>query len=322
MRVTVVLLTILLYNVVFSQSVELKKILVEFYKNQKIDIEFKTNVLMDAYPLLYGKDPKPTHIHLGVPRDQVDQKAEHYFMQLEEAMKFKDKINEAKYLDSIRSVAPQCPFLLTMFGKEEKSNYNYENAIQVFQKVLEDNPNDDIAYINLKSVYGNMGRQDDAVDALKMAIMLNPLYDEYRIRNRQFLKSNGYKLESRWFTPRWKQIDGKTWEIAGPLWGYFVKAYKIFSGYTDFELKTFTGIEDREISIYYLAFEVLLHYKLRDEVQSGLLNKIQEIRAKGMLIPFIASEVIPYYPDKWESWSPELIEQVKDYYSKYYFIKD
>ncbi len=322
MRLAVCVLTVLIYNVVAAQSIELKNILVEYYKNQNIKVELKKNVLMNSFKLMYAEDQKPTHIHLGIPKSEVKKETDIYFRKLIEAIKYKDKANEAKYIDSIRAVAPQCPFLLTMFGKEEKANYNYENSIQVFEKVLEDNPNDDIAYINLKSVLGNMGRQNNAIEALKMAILLNPLYDEYRSRNKRFLKNNGYKLQNRWFTPQWRHMNGNNWEIVSSAWEHFVKAYLVFSGYNDAKLFDLTKINEREVAIYYLAFEVLFHYKTLNKVENSVLNKIQRIQQKGHLIPFIASEVVPYFPENWDAWSPELIEKIKLYYSEYYFKKD
>ncbi|MCK5076461.1 MAG: hypothetical protein KAR38_08800 [Calditrichia bacterium] len=323
MKIVLIAAVIFIYNMIFAQSANLKKILVEYYKNQNIEVVFKTNVLItDDYPLLLEKDTKPTYIHFGVKKNQLDSKADHYFAKLNEALKFKDKINEQNYLDSIRKIAPQCPFLLTMFGKQEKSNYNYENAELVFKKVLDDNINDDIAYINLKGIYGNSDRNEEALSVLKMAIVLNPLYAEYRTRHKYLFKNSGLVLKDRWFKPQWKLISENNWEIASPAWEYFVKAYSIFSKYNTEQLFQLTKIQDREIAVFYLAFEVVFHYNTLNKVESKILNRILKIRQDGYLTSFIATEIIPYCPEKWNPWPLGLIEKNKKYYEKYYIEKE
>jgi tetratricopeptide (TPR) repeat protein len=56
----------------------------------------------------------------------------------------------------------------------------YPEAIRLYQKALQNNPNYDLLYSNLGATYINMGRNNEAEYVLGIAIKLNPkLADAY-----------------------------------------------------------------------------------------------------------------------------------------------
>lgn len=63
---------------------------------------------------------------------------------------------------------------LFMLSKSYFLAKNYDKAIDVYQKIIEINPNSDIAYINLGLSYRELGNVKEAIKSYQRAIAINP----------------------------------------------------------------------------------------------------------------------------------------------------
>lgn len=97
-----------------------------------------------------------------------------------------EKMQELEAINNQENYTPTPTPALTKKGKKEQvirtkdSEKAFEKAIAAYQKIIAQNPKDDVAYYNLGRAYEKLDEDEEAEKALKKAVELKPESSEYQ----------------------------------------------------------------------------------------------------------------------------------------------
>ncbi|GAB4169855.1 MAG: hypothetical protein Kow00108_03700 [Calditrichia bacterium] len=313
-----ILITVVLFLNGVSQDINMKVILVDFYKGIQSLPEITVNPDVEGfYPLYFDKNPKPAHCYLGKYSEEVPKDVAAEIEAIVEGIFNKDEaISQEKYR-AIKDQVNNRSFNLFMQGLSELKNFNFNGAYGLLKKSLEDNPNNDLAFFNTAKILNLLGKKNDAREFIISALALNPKYNYYAVRNAYLLKQLNIEIKPFWFKPKWR-IASNAVEVKDVVWKYYIQAYLIFQNYTVQQLFELTNIEKKYLAVHVIAFNVLLHYAKLNDLMTDELKKIEEIQKKGYLIPFINTEILYYFPEQIQPFTNEEIKDIIKYYKDTY----
>lgn len=311
-------LIVLIHLTGFGQELDLKKPLVDFFKNltQLPEIEIKAGISSN-YPSSMIDNNRGAHFYVGTNPSDLTQEQKQLILRIVQLLMDKSLDSAVELFEQNREKLPFPALDLLLQGEKAIAAYEYDRALELLTRCIDMNPNNEYAYYLRAKLYNSLGRKNEARQDLITTLTLNPLFAYYQMRNKYLLTQLNVRIKPRWFFPKWQKTEN-SYQVENEVWKYYVQSLMIFKNYSTSELKEFTGISNRELALHVLAINIMLHYARLNSLMDDDIKKIEKIMKDDQLKGFVLVEILPYFPDNFTPVDVFDILQAKKYFEKFY----
>lgn len=277
-------------------------------KNRDNNLNFN-----DYYQVVEGKSVKSYKYEENEETQSLHKKAELSFI--------KKDFKEARqmYL-KILEIDPNYYTMMTYIGQTYEIERNYNEAMNWFQKSIDNNYIDYMAHWFLADLYFKTGNMDKAIDEITIAKILNRNNPRIEESLKRIYTANKLKVKEWSFNPQYEmEIDDKTVKIsAHKVWlGYaLVKALWVYEpGYREgmgVEKGEFSTLEEREGILALSSSLDKKNFKKFPELKAMQLAIDNEMIQEYILYEML----LPDHPYAIRQMNQSTIEAMKNYVIK------